>query len=161
ISSSPEGRKIFPEMTVIENLKMGRFLKNDKEEVIKKKIEEIFEIFPRLKERATQLGGTLSGGEQGMLAFGRALIQDPKLMILDEPSLGIQPNLITLLFQVIEKTNKKRGITILLAEQNAKQSLRVANFCYLLEKGTFINKGTASEMSKTEFVQRAYLKTGL
>lgn len=157
ISVVPEGRKIFPDMSVLENLRMGCFQENQRE-VIKKRREEVFDLFPRLKERAAQLGGTLSGGEQGMLAIGRALMGMPRLMILDEPSLGLQPNLVEHLFDIIQKINKERHTTILLAEQNAKKTLEIADSGYVLQKGRVIDQGTAAELAENEVVKRAYLK---
>ncbi len=157
IAIVPEGRKIFPEMSVIENLRMGCF-HEDRKDVIQTRMHEIFGIFPRLKERAQQLGGTLSGGEQGMLAIGRALMGAPRLMILDEPSLGLQPNLVELMFDIIQEINKERNTTILLAEQNAKRTLEIADSGYVLQKGRIIAQGTAAEMAANEIVQKAYLK---
>jgi branched-chain amino acid transport system ATP-binding protein len=157
ISVVPEGRRIFPEMNVIENLRMGCF-HEDRKDVIEQRMEEVFQLFPRLQERTNQLGGTLSGGEQGMLALGRALMGVPRLMILDEPSLGLQPNLVEKMFEMIQKVNRERGTTILIAEQNAKKTLEIANFGYVLQKGRIIAQGTAAEISENEVVRRAYLK---
>jgi len=157
ISIVPEGRKIFPEMTIAENLRMGCF-HEDRKEVIQMRMEEIFQLFPRLKERAQQLGGTLSGGEQGMLAIGRALMGKPRLMILDEPSLGLQPNLVELMFEIIQKINQERNTTILLAEQNARRTLEIADSGYVLQKGRIIAQGTATEVAGNEVVKQAYLK---
>lgn len=157
ISVVPEGRKIFPDMTVIDNLRMGCF-NEDRREVIQERMEEIYQLFPRLKERATQLGGTLSGGEQGMLSIGRALMGMPRLMILDEPSLGLQPNLVEHMFEIIQQINNERGTTMLLAEQNAKKTLEIANFGYVLQKGRIIDQGTAAEVAENEVVKEAYLK---
>jgi len=157
ISIAPEGRKIFPEMTVVENLRMGCF-HEDRKEVIQERMEEVFQLFPRLRERRSQLGGTLSGGEQGMLSLGRALMGMPRLMILDEPSLGLQPNLVEKMFEMIQKINREWGTTILLAEQNAKKTLEIANSGYVLQKGRIIAQGTAAEIGENEVVKRAYLK---
>ena len=157
ISIVPEGRRIFPEMTVVENLRMGCF-HEDRKEVIEQRMEEVFQLFPRLQERTIQLGGTLSGGEQGMLALGRALMGVPRLMILDEPSLGLQPNLVEKMFEMIQKINGERGTTILIAEQNAKKTLEIANSGYVLQKGRIIAHGTAVEIGENEVVKRAYLK---
>lgn len=157
ISIVPEGRKIFPEMSVVENLRMGCF-HEDRKNVIQERTKEIFELFPRLKERAAQMGGTLSGGEQGMLAIGRALMGEPRLMILDEPSLGLQPNLVERMFEIIRRINNERGTTILLAEQNAKRTLEIAHSGYVLQKGRIIAQGTAAEVAENEVVKRAYLK---
>jgi branched-chain amino acid transport system ATP-binding protein len=159
ISSAPEGRKIFPEMTVENNLRMGLFFMNLKEEKIRIKIDEMLDIFPILRERRQQLGGTLSGGEQGMLSFARALISDPQIMILDEPSLGIQPNIVKFLFEKIKQINSEKGISIILSEQNAKQSLKIADYCYLLQKGRIIDEGNAVEIAENSFVKRAYLES--
>jgi branched-chain amino acid transport system ATP-binding protein len=157
ISVAPEGRKIFSEMTVAENLRMGCF-HEDRKGVIQERMEEIFRLFPKLKERKGQLGGTLSGGEQGMLSLGRALMGMPRLIILDEPSLGLQPNLVDRMFEMIQKINKEWGTTILLAEQNAKKTLEIANSGYVVQKGRIIAQGTAAEMVENEVVKRAYLK---
>ncbi len=157
ISIVPEGRRIFPEMTVVENLRMGCF-HEDRKEVIEQRMEEVFQLFPRLKERTTQSGGTLSGGEQGMLALGRALMGVPRLMILDEPSLGLQPNLVEKMFEMIQRINRERGTTVLLAEQNARKTLEISHSGYVLQKGRIIAHGTAAEISENEVVKRAYLK---
>lgn len=157
ISIVPEGRKIFPDMTVAENLRMGCF-HEDRKDVIQERMEEVYQLFPRLKERTAQLGGTLSGGEQGMLAIGRALTGMPRLMILDEPSLGLQPNLVEHMFETIQRINKERGTTILLAEQNAKKTLEIANSGYVLQKGRIVDQGTAAEVAENEVVKKAYLK---
>ncbi|RKX76689.1 MAG: branched-chain amino acid ABC transporter ATP-binding protein [Spirochaetes bacterium] len=157
ISVVPEGRKIFPEMSVAENLRMGCFAE-DQKDVIEERMEEVFRLFPRLKERREQMGGTLSGGEQGMLAIGRALMGKPRLMILDEPSLGLQPNLVELMFEIIRRINSERGTTILLAEQNAKKTLEIAHSGYVMQKGRIISSGTASEIAENEVVKRAYLR---
>ena len=157
IALIPEGRKIFPEMTVVENLRMGCF-HEDRKEVIRLRMEAIFQLFPRLKEREQQLGGTLSGGEQGMLAIGRAMMGEPRLMILDEPSLGLQPNLVELMFEIIQRINQERNTTILLAEQNAKRTLEIADSGYVLQKGRIIAQGTAAEIAGNEVVKQAYLK---
>ena len=157
ISIAPEGRKIFPQMTVVENLRMGCF-HEDRREVIEERMEEVFRLFPRLKERTAQLGGTLSGGEQGMLCLGRALMGMPRLMILDEPSLGLQPNLVERMFEMIQKINQERQTTILLGEQNARKTLEISHSGYVLQKGVIITGGTAAEISEHEVVKRAYLK---
>ncbi len=157
ISIAPEGRKIFPEMTVIENLRMGCFHEN-RRDVIQERMEEVFRLFPRLKERTTQLGGTLSGGEQGMLSLGRALMGMPRLMILDEPSLGLQPNLVEKMFEMIQMINNSWGTTILLAEQNARKTLEIAHSGCVLQKGSIIARGKAAEIAENEVVKRAYLK---
>ncbi|MFQ5842405.1 MAG: ABC transporter ATP-binding protein [Thermodesulfobacteriota bacterium] len=159
ISVAPEGRRIFPEMTVVENLRMGCF-HEDRKDVIRRRMEGVFRLFRRLKERTTQLGGTLSGGEQGMLSLGRALMGMPRLMILDEPSLGLQPNLVEKMFEMIQRINDEWGTTILLAEQNARKTLEIANSGYVLQKGRIIARGTAAEIAENEVVKRAYLKAG-
>lgn len=157
ISVVPEGRRIFPDMTVSENLRMGCF-HEDHKEIIQERMEEVYQLFPRLRERTTQLGGTLSGGEQGMLSIGRALMGMPRLMVLDEPSLGLQPNLVEHMFEIIQRINTERGTTILLAEQNAKKTLEIANSGYVLQKGRIVERGTAAEVAENEVVKRAYLK---
>jgi len=142
---------------VTENLRMGCF-HEDRKDVIQLRMQEIFQLFPRLKEREQQPGGTLSGGEQGMLAIGRAMMGEPRLMILDEPSLGLQPNLVELMFEIIQGINQERGTTILLAEQNAKRTLEIADSGYVLQKGRIIAQGTATEVAGNEVVKQAYLK---
>ena len=154
----PEGRRIFPRMTVLENLEMGAFLRNDKEE-IQRDIEHVYELFPRLKERIAQKGGTLSGGEQQMLAMGRALMAQPRLLMLDEPSMGLAPVVVETIFEIIEKLNKD-GITILLVEQNANLALGVADRGYVLETGEIKLEGTGRELLANEDVRKAYLGEG-
>lgn len=157
ISVVPEGRRIFPDMSVAENLRMGCF-HEERKDIIQERMEEVYQLFPRLRERTSQLGGTLSGGEQGMLSIGRALMGMPRLMILDEPSLGLQPNLVEHMFEIIQRINSERGTTILLAEQNAKKTLEIANSGYVLQKGRIVDRGTAAEVAENEVVKRAYLK---
>ena len=151
----PEGRRIFPRMTVRENLEMGAYLRNDKQG-INDDIDHVCEIFPRLKERFTQKGGTLSGGEQQMLAMARGLMAQPKLLMLDEPSMGLAPVIVELIFETIERLNKE-GITILLVEQNAHMALSVANRGYVLETGEVKLEGPGKELLANDEVRKAYL----
>jgi len=151
----PEGRRIFSRMTVMENLEMGAFLRKDKEE-IKKDLEEVFELFPRLKERVAQKGGTLSGGEQQMLAMGRAMMAQPELLMLDEPSMGLAPVVVEQIFDTIVKLNKA-GITILLVEQNAQMALSIADRGYVLETGQITLEGPGHELLVNDQVRKSYL----
>ena len=155
ICQSPEGRRLFARMQVIDNLRMGAFTRNDKAG-IKQDMERVFTLFPRLKERSTQLAGTLSGGEQQMLAIGRALMSRPKLLMLDEPSLGLAPILVDTIFQTIIEINQA-GTPILLVEQNAVRALEVAHRGYVLETGNIVQTGTGKELLGSPDVQRAYL----
>ncbi len=155
ISQVPEGRRIFAEMTVRENLELGAFIRNDTAE-IEKDFNMVFERFPRLKEREFQLAGTLSGGEQQMLAMGRALMSRPKLLLLDEPSMGLAPLLIREIFSIIVDINKT-GTTVLLVEQNANMALSIANRAYVLETGRITLSGNAKELAASEEVRKAYL----
>lgn len=155
ISQVPEGRRVFANMTVMENLDMGAFLRKDKSG-IKKDVERVFELFPRLKERKSQVAGTLSGGEQQMLAMGRALMSKPQLMLLDEPSMGLAPILVKQIFDIIKEINAQ-GTTILLVEQNAHMALSVANRAYVLETGKIVLGGEAKELAASEEVRKAYL----
>ena len=155
IGHAPEGRHIFPRMSVIENLELGAFLRKDRPGV-KKDIERVFELFPRLQERRTQPGGTLSGGEQQMLAIGRALMTKPTLLLLDEPSLGLAPILVETIFKVIGELHAA-GTTILLIEQNALLALRTASRGYVLETGNIVQTDTADALLKSPDVRRAYL----
>lgn len=155
IAHVPEGRKIFPRMTVEENLEMGAFRFNDANK-IKKNMDRAFELFPRLLERRKQKGGTLSGGEQQMLAMGRALMSEPSLLLLDEPSMGLAPMLVELVFQSIKRLNSE-GITILLVEQNAHKALRIAHRGYVLQTGSIVLAGTGVELLQNEMVKEAYL----
>ncbi|WP_456397391.1 ABC transporter ATP-binding protein [Desulfurobacterium sp.] len=152
----PEGRMIFPELTVMENLDMGAYLRKDKEG-IKKDLEYIFELFPRLAERKDQPGGTLSGGEQQMLAISRALMARPKLLLLDEPSLGLAPLIIKQIFEIIVKINKEHKTTILLVEQNAHQALKIADRAYVMESGRITMEDKAENLLNNEKVKKAYL----
>ena len=151
----PEGRRIFSRMTVMENLDMGAFLRKDKDGV-KADLDHVFELFPRLKERVAQKGGTLSGGEQQMLAMGRALMSKPRLLMLDEPSMGLAPVVVETIFEIIQKLNKD-GITILLVEQNANMALAIANRGYVLETGEIALSGPGRELLANEAVRKAYL----
>ena len=151
----PEGRRIFSRMTVLENLEMGAFLRSDAD-AIKSDMDHVFELFPRLKERIAQKGGTLSGGEQQMLAMGRGLMASPKLLMLDEPSMGLAPVVVETIFEIIEKLNKD-GITILLVEQNANLALSIADRGYVLETGEIKLTGTGKELLANEEVRKAYL----
>jgi branched-chain amino acid transport system ATP-binding protein len=151
----PEGRRIFPEMTVMENLRMGSFTKSTRKDR-EKNIERSFVLFPRLKERQKQLGGTLSGGEQQMLAIARGLMANPRLLLLDEPSLGLSPLLVKNIFQIIREINRL-GVTILLIEQNVYQSLRIANRAYVLETGRVVLTGTGQQLLNDEHVKKAFL----
>ena len=152
----PEGRLIFANLTVKENLEMGAYLRNDKQNFAKDQ-DFIFSIFPRLKERIKQPGGTLSGGEQQMLAIARALMSKPKMLLLDEPSLGIAPLLTKTIFEKISEINKTLGMTILLVEQNANLALSIANYGYVLETGSIILEGPAGELATNPEVRKAYL----
>lgn len=156
ISQAPEGRLIFSNLTVKENLEMGAYTRKDTNN-IKDDLEFLFTLFPRLKERLKQLGGTLSGGEQQMLAISRALMSKPKLLLLDEPSLGIAPILVKTIFEKIVALNKATGVTILLVEQNANLALASAHYGYVLETGKIILEGSAKELAQNEEVKKAYL----
>ena len=155
ISQVPEGRKIFAEMTVMENLELGAFIREDKAE-IEKDFKMVFGRFPRLEERKLQMAGTLSGGEQQMLAMGRALMSRPKLLLLDEPSMGLAPLLIREIFSIIVDINKT-GTTVLLVEQNANMALSIANRAYVLETGRITISGDAKELAASEDIRKAYL----
>ncbi len=155
ISQSPEGRLIFPRMTVQENLEMGAFSRKDSLG-IKSDIERVLHLFPRLRERFTQKGGTLSGGEQQMLAIGRAMMARPRLLLLDEPSMGLAPMLVTQIFSIIKDINEQ-GTTILLVEQNARMALTVAHRGYVLQTGQIVLTGSAKDLQTNETVRKAYL----
>jgi branched-chain amino acid transport system ATP-binding protein len=151
----PEGRRIFGRLSVTENLEMGAYTLNDKHR-ISSNMEKVFTMFPRLKERRSQLGGTLSGGEQQMLAMGRGLMADPKILLLDEPSMGLAPVLVDSIFDTIQEMHRS-GTTILLVEQNARAALAVADRGYVLQTGTIVLSGDATELRANEMVQKAYL----
>jgi branched-chain amino acid transport system ATP-binding protein len=155
IGQAPEGRWIFPRLTVMENLEMGAFSRND-HDGIREDIVYVFDLFPRLKERRNQQGGTLSGGEQQMLAIGRALMARPRLLLLDEPSMGLAPMLVDLIFETVQNINKE-GMTILLVEQNALMALQVAHRGYVLQTGQIVLQGEAKRLQANEMVRKAYL----
>lgn len=156
ISQAPEGRGIFPGMTVLENLEMGKFHRSNRKAEMAEDLEKIYSLFPRLKERSSQAGGTLSGGEQQMLAIGRALMSRPKVLLLDEPSMGLAPVLVELIFDTIVKI-REQGTTILLVEQNALAALDVADRAYVLESGSVKMSGNATELASNDEVTKAYL----
>ncbi len=155
LAQVPEGRRVFAQQTVEENLDLGAYFRKDREN-IKDDLDYVYDLFPRLKERHTQLAGTLSGGEQQMLAMGRALMARPKILLMDEPSMGLSPLLVSEIFHIIEEINRK-GTTILLVEQNAKRALAIADRAYVLETGRITLNGTGEELANDERVQRAYL----
>ena len=155
IALCPEGRRVFPDLTVAENLTLGAYLRKDKEE-IKKDRDWVYELFPRMKEREWQLAGTLSGGEQQMLAVGRALMTKPKLLMLDEPSLGLAPLVIKDIFSIIGQI-KEAGVNVLLIEQNAKAALEISDYAYVMETGKIIMSGKGKELLTDERVKKAYL----
>ena len=155
IAHVPEGRRVFASLTVLQNLKMGAYTRSDKKE-IEDTIEMIYKRFPRLKERKNQLAGTLSGGEQQMLAMGRALMSHPRLIVLDEPSMGLSPLYVNEIFDIIQEINKD-GVTVLLVEQNAKKALSISNKAYVLETGNIVLSGDAKELMNNERVKKAYL----
>ena len=155
ICQSPEGRRIFPKMTVDENLDLGAFLRNDKQEIANDR-QRVLELFPKLQERIDQKAGTMSGGEQQMLAVGRALMGSPKLLLLDEPSMGLAPVLVEMIFETIVRINKQ-GTTILLVEQNALAALNVADRAYVLESGSIKMSGNAKDLISNDEVTKAYL----
>ena len=155
IAMSPEGRRVFADLTVLENLKLGAYLRKDKAE-IEKDLKWVYELFPRLEERNWQSAGTLSGGEQQMLAMGRALMSRPKLLMLDEPSMGLAPILVEQIFDIIQELNQ-HGTTILLVEQNAQMALSVAHRGYVLETGKIVTTGSGEELLEDEAVKKAYL----
>jgi branched-chain amino acid transport system ATP-binding protein len=156
LSYVPEGREVFPELTVKENLAMGAYLRKDRAQV-KKELHHIHALFPVLEQRENQLAGTLSGGEQQMLAIARALLNKPKLLMMDEPSLGLAPALVKTIFEILKKINTEDGLTLLLVEQNANMALHIADYGYVLENGRIVLKGTAEELLQNEDVQEFYL----
>ena len=155
ISHVPEGRRMFSNLTVLENLKMGAYTRKDKQE-INNSLEMVYERFPRLKERTRQLAGTLSGGEQQMLAMGRAMMSHPKLLMLDEPSMGLAPILVQQIFDIIKELHAA-GTTILLVEQNAEMALAIADRAYVCESGRIVLSGTGAELAASDQIKRAYL----
>ena len=155
IIQCPEGRRVFAQQTIEENLSLGAYARKDKEG-IEKDMQKVFELFPRLEERRKQLAGTLSGGEQQMLAMGRALMGNPKIMLLDEPSMGLSPLLVREIFDIIKNINSQ-GVTILLVEQNAKMALGIADRAYVIETGKIVMSGTGEELLNSEDIKKAYL----
>jgi branched-chain amino acid transport system ATP-binding protein len=155
IAQSPEGRRIFPRMTVTENLDLGAFVRTDRDG-IEQDLERVLGLFPRLRERLSQKGGTLSGGEQQMLAIGRALMARPTVLLLDEPSMGLSPILVETIFQIIQDINRQ-GTTILLVEQNARMALRVAHRGYVIQTGRIVLTGTGPELLRSDVVRKTYL----
>lgn len=156
ITHVPEGRGLFPQMTVMENLEMGAYLRKDPDG-IKKDLEYVFSLFPVLKERRNQLAGTLSGGEQQMLAIAKGLMSNPRLLLLDEPSVGLAPKLVEQIFDAIREINKQRGLTILIAEQNAYMALITSDRAYVIENGTTTLSGNSNELLDNPHVKQAYL----
>jgi len=155
IAQSPEGRRIFPRMTVLENLELGAFVRKDRA-AIAPDLERVYTLFPRLSERAGQQGGTLSGGEQQMLAIGRALMARPSLLLLDEPSMGLSPILVETIFQIVRDINRQ-GTTILLVEQNARMALRVAHRGYVIQTGHIVLQAAATDLLRSDLVRKTYL----
>lgn len=155
IAHVPEGRRIFQNLTVLDNIKLGAFTRKDKDGIAED-IEKVYKLFPRLEERKTQIAGTLSGGEQQMLAMGRALMSKPRIVVMDEPSMGLSPILVSEIFNIIESI-RKQGTTVLLVEQNAKKALSIADRAYVLETGKIVLSGKASDLINDESVKKAYL----
>ncbi|MFV0254736.1 MAG: ABC transporter ATP-binding protein [Erysipelotrichaceae bacterium] len=155
LSQVPEGRRVFADMTVLENLEMGAYLRKDKEGIVND-LKRIYQSFPILKERLDQLAGTLSGGEQQMLAMGRAIMSKPKLLLLDEPSMGLAPIFVKEIFNIIKEINAQ-GTTILLVEQNAMQALKIADYAYVLETGKIVEEGPAQDLLTKDSIKEAYL----
>jgi branched-chain amino acid transport system ATP-binding protein len=156
ISVVPEGRRLFPKMTILENLKIGAYTEADRKDD-QKRLETVYQLFPRLKERLYQLAGTLSGGEQGMVAIGRGMMGRPKMLLLDEPSLGLAPVLVDEFFKGIKKINEG-GVTILLIEQNARKALSIASKGYVLQKGEMVVAGSKAELCQSDTIKKAYLR---
>ncbi len=154
IACIPEGRKVFPRMTVLENLTLGAYLEPDSNQV-RRHLDKVFEVFPQLKARAAQLAGTMSGGEQAMVSIGRGLMADPKLLVIDEPSLGLSPLYVKENFRVIKHINEL-GISVLLVEQNARQTLAISHYGYVLSQGRVVAQGSARELSENDEVRSAY-----
>ena len=159
LCQAPEGRGIFPGMTVLENLEMGKYARKDWKNELKEDLDRIYTLFPRLKERQSQAGGPLSGGEQQMLSIGRALMSRPRLLLLDEPSMGLAPKFIQQIFTIIREI-QTQGVSILLVEQNAAQALSCANRAYILETGNIVKEGAGKDLLNDEAIKKAYLGTG-
>lgn len=155
IAHVPEGRRIFQNLTVLDNIRLGAFTRKDKD-AIAEDVEKVYKLFPRLEERKTQIAGTLSGGEQQMLAMGRALMSKPRIVVMDEPSMGLSPILVSEIFDIIESI-RKQGTTVLLVEQNAKKALAISDRAYVLETGKIVLSGNASDLINDESVKKAYL----
>ena len=151
----PEGRRIFTDLTVMENLEIGAYTRSKKE--FQEELKKVFDLFPRLKERKNQLSGTMSGGEQQMLAIGRALMSKPKILLLDEPSMGLSPLLVKEIFEIIKRINKEGNTTILLVEQNAKKSLEISDRAYVIEVGKIVLEGKGSEIANNDIIKKVYL----
>ena len=159
LCQAPEGRGIFPGMTVLENLEMGKYARKNWKNELKEDLDRIYTLFPRLKERQSQAGGTLSGGEQQMLSIGRALMSRPRLLLLDEPSMGLAPKFIQQIFNIIREI-QTQGVSILLVEQNAAQALSCANRAYILETGNIVKEGAGKDLLNDDAIKKAYLGTG-